>query len=208
MIKYSIILTCIFYSSCYVSAFNRPGVQIATKGVLRNISDTLKILPIISFSRSFEDNVHWKRFGVKHDVEKKDSSKLSDFLIEYLNNKKAHFDFMSFDTSIFILLDKVIYNHNAGNEFLPDSINTIFAKQKQNKILIMRFNFNVEEHLGYSTLGPAGQTYLSYEITSHALLIENLKVLYLRSNLAALSYVEDFFYKRAISRVLDDAFKK
>ena len=206
MLKIYLFFSLFILSSCVVSSIHRPGIQIKSKGVLRNLDDSIDVISVVSFSASFERNVHWKRFNIMHEYEKDVVFKLNTFLKEYLLEKKLRFRMRNIDSSMITLPDSMLKHIDSGQSISNISRYLFSGKGEAKKILIVRFQCNNESHGGYSTLGPVGELYTRYQITSHALLIDSLNVLYLRSNLADLPFVENFFYRRAISRVLNEAF--
>lgn len=195
------------YSCGTVSSIHRPGLQKNTKGILNNLNeDTLHVSFANSFSYSFEDRRRRIWYGAENEFEQKVSQKIYYHVNEYLKEKKINFVIDTLSADSVQLVTKIIENIDSNIANTPKAIEYKF----KSNYLLLYFNFNVENHLGYSTLGPAGQTYRRNEITSHALYFDNWQLSYKRGNFASvsnLSFVEHKLYSRSVSRVLKDAFK-
>jgi gamma-glutamyl-gamma-aminobutyrate hydrolase PuuD len=77
-----------------------------------------------------------------------------------------------------------------------------------NTVLIIYARFNIDQMLDGSLSIRVGSTTDVEQITSHAIIIKNGTILYHRSNFIKSIFRGNKFHKKAIKKVLNDAFKK
>ncbi len=205
-VQFQIIIYLIFLTSCVVSATQRPGHQIISKGILNQVKDTVKVLPLFSYSNSFEDNQQFKNFAADNKRKINDSIQFIKELSDFLSEQNFKYKLATNSLSNF-LIDSIVGRLTEGNQ-VELSSQFYSNVNGHSPILIVYANFNVNQNLGYSTLGPAGQTTAQYQITSRALIIKDSVVMYHRSNFLNSLFKEKVFYRKSISRILSDAFKK
>lgn len=205
-VQFQIAIYLLFLTSCVVSATQRPGHQIISKGILNQVKDTVKVHPFFSYSNSFEDNQQFKNFAADNKRKINDSIQFIEELGGFLSAQNFKYKLVSDSLNSF-LIDSIVSRLSDWNQV---ELSSLFYSNinSQDPILIVYANFNVNQNLGYSTLGPSGQTKAQYQITSRALIIKDNVVMYHRSNFLNSLFKEKVFYRKSISRILSDAFKK
>lgn len=205
-VQIQIVVYLLFLSSCVVSAIQRPGYQIISKGVLNQTKDTVKVFTFFSYSSSFEDNQQFKNFAADNKRKVNDSIQFIKELSDFLSAQNFKY-ILATNSLSSILIDSIV--GSLTNKNLVELCSQFcFNINSHSTVLIIYANFNVNQNLGYSALGPAGQTTAQYQITSRALVIKDSVVMYHRSNFLNSLFKEKVLYRKSITRILNDAFKK
>jgi len=201
----------ILFSSCTISQIQRPGPQIVKKAILSTLTDTVKVITVFSYSNSSNYRRYFKSRIAENQGKVLDSTKfvkeLNTFLFKHILHYRLLMNPVNFDFVDSIFDDGTTYND--ADNYIDLSYELSKNLKDISAILIIHVRFNVDYNsISISTLGVSGKPDDRRQIISHAILMNKGALLYQRSNVISSVFHGKIFYKKSISRVLNDAVKK
>jgi len=204
-IQIQLVILVLILSSCAISAINRPGRQIITKGFLKNLTDTVKVVTVFSYSHSFADYRRSKSRVADNQWKIFDSIKFVKELHTFLDKRNFNFQLVINPVN-YSFVDSILDIIHPSSDFdLSHQLSNNI--QDSNTVLIIYARFNINSAIDHSILGPIGETTFQDQITSHSMLIKNRTLVYHQSNFINTLFKGNRFYRRSIYKVLNDAFK-